>query len=399
MMRKKRKSSLLLLGSVLTAVGMLFFAYTITNLGVALGEEVELIKKANAAKRLFRLDKEEPVPDSLLFVSVSYDKKLVSVDDKDGFPIGNIDITDRSKLYELLAQLRRADNYKYIFLDVFFNKKYSSEDDDKLYQLIGSMPRLVIPRHHDADLADEKKIGKKAFYSDYLHTFFSEFFFKYQLINGNDTSAMLKIYSDETGHTIKQYGPLYFDGGRICNKTLFAYHTVKFEGQYDEDGNMNFYRMGADLLSDTTQLSILAKGKYIFIGDLELNDIHETVQGNIPGPVICANEFLATMNGQHKVPVMVAVLLFVVFFGFSYAIYSGRSMMYLITSGLKRWPSVASNKGLVLVLSFFGYSTILTVLCLVFYYVLHTSYDIFITALAFQIIEYIVNKCRKTTTN
>lgn len=46
------------MGSLLTAVGMLFFAYTITNLGVELGEEVELIKKANAAKRLFRLDSE-----------------------------------------------------------------------------------------------------------------------------------------------------------------------------------------------------------------------------------------------------------------------------------------------------------------------------------------------------
>ena len=56
------------------------------------------------------------------FINISHDRQLVSIDPRDS-TAGNIDITDRAKLLAFLQMLER-DNvpYKYILLDIRFEK-------------------------------------------------------------------------------------------------------------------------------------------------------------------------------------------------------------------------------------------------------------------------------------
>ena len=57
-----------------------------------------------------------------LFVNVAYDKQLIERHDNYGMTVGDVDITDRTKLCSFLKMLQKADSYKYIFLDVRFEK-------------------------------------------------------------------------------------------------------------------------------------------------------------------------------------------------------------------------------------------------------------------------------------
>ena len=380
-----------ILASVFTAAAMIVFCYIINNVGVSIGGEAELIKNTNAITSGILGDNRKPIPDSVVFISISYDKQLIEVDDEDGFPIGNIDITDRNKLYQFLDIASKADNYKYIFLDVFFEEGFNSPIDENLFKEISSMPRIVIPRHHDAILAHEKLIGRKSAISDYITTFFSDDYSKYQLINGCDTSVVLKMYNDITNHRVCNLGPFYFDDGRLCNKTLFTNMQILFDGPYDDNGNKNFYRLGSDILIDPSSITDFVKGRYIFIGDLEHNDIHQTVQGEFPGTVISSNIFFAILHEQHLVSWIVTVILFIVFYLFSWSIYTSQSLMDYIVVALSRWMPKINNTFTQNILSLLGYTSLLSILCLLFYYFFNTSYDIFFTAVIFQIINFMVS--------
>ena len=125
---------------------------------------------------------------------------------------------------------------------------------------------------------------------------------------------------------------------------------------------------------------------------MELDDIHDTVQGELSGSVITANIFIALMNGKHKIPCYVIIILFVIYFIFSYSIFSHHSMSEILVNKIeRRYPKLLSPFTVNL-LSWISYSLILSGICLFFYYTLYISYDIFLTATFLQGIDYIESK-------
>ena len=257
------------------------------------------------------------------------------------------------------------------------------------------MERIVIPTHRDASLANDSLLKNKSSFSDYTTTLFGNDFNKYELLDGDQKSMVLTMYEETTGNTIKKFGPLYFDGYSICNRTLFSKQTILFNTPYNKNGEKNYYHLTTDLLQDPEGTQALVKGKYIFVGDMELDDIHETVQGRLPGSVITANTFLALMNGKHKIPIFVVIILFVVYYLFSYSIFSHHSMSEMILNIVGKKFSKLQSPVTINVLSWVSYSLILSVICLAFYYTLYISYDIFLTATLIQGIDFIESNFNK----
>lgn len=386
-MKKKR----IVFKSVTSAIILLLFSYIVTNVGFELSGESDLIKKTNSVKSLFMSD-EGHVPDSILFINICYDKELVDVNDEDGFLKGQIDITNRQALYDFLELLSVKADYKYVLMDIFFEDGISSNVDSALFSKISSMDRIVIPKHRDATLAGDSKLEEKSSFSDYTTTLLGNDFNKYELLDGKEKSMALTVYEDITGNTINEIGPFYFDGYNICNRTLFSKQMILFNTPYDKNGEKNYYHLTTDLLQDPEGAQALVKGKYIFVGDMELDDIHDTVQGELPGSVITANIFIALMNGKHKIPMYVIIILFTIYFCFSYSIFSHHSMSEIFVSKIeKKYPKLLSPFSVNL-LSWISYSLILSGICLLFYYTLYISYDIFLTATFLQGIDYIESK-------
>jgi hypothetical protein len=62
----------------------------------------------------------------------------------------------------------------------------------------------------------------------------------------------------------------------------------------------------------------LTKDKIIIVGDYEVNDVHETIYGNIAGPLILLNAFLALEAGDNVVTMAFVFLLFLAYGFISY---------------------------------------------------------------------------------
>lgn len=377
--------------AIITAIILLLFSYIVTNVGFEISGESDLIKKTNSVKSLFITDSGS-IPDSVLFINTCYDKQLVDVYDEDGFKKGQIDITNRQALCDFLTLLSMKADYKYILVDVFFKDGIVSSADSALFAQISRMERIVIPKHRDTSLAGDSQLDAKSCFSDYTTTLFGNDFNKYELLDRGEKSMALAMYENTTGNSIVSKGPFYFDGTSLCNRTLFSKQIILFNTPYDKNGEKNYYHLSTDILQDPEGALELVKGKYIFMGDMELDDIHDTVQGELPGTVITANTFLALMNGKHKIPFFIIVVLFVVYYIFSYSIFSHHSMSEMLVRKIeKRYPRLLTPFSVNL-LSWISYSLILSLICLLFYYTLYISYDIFLTATFLQGIDYVESK-------
>ena len=82
----------------------------------------------------------EPCNDSVVYINVAYDKQLINLCDSNNIPLGNIDITNRRSLIKFLRLLKKEASYKYIFLDVRFEKGYA---DNSLFDANDSLRKTV----------------------------------------------------------------------------------------------------------------------------------------------------------------------------------------------------------------------------------------------------------------
>ena len=123
--------------------------------------------------------------DSVVYINVAYDKQLINLCDSNNIPLGNIDITNRRSLIKFLRLLKKDASYKYIFLDVRFEKGYDDNSlfdasdslqktvDETLFSEIIHTPRLVVATHDDLNPACDSILPKLAL-SDYKSTIITE---------------------------------------------------------------------------------------------------------------------------------------------------------------------------------------------------------------------------------
>lgn len=381
-----------IVASIITASILMVFCYLITNLGFSISTEGAWVMKVNKSINKIYSQKKH-VPDSVLLVNISYDRELIPINDSDGFPIGDIDITNREALYRFLSILKQRNDYKYVFLDVFFQEGYQSPSDEKLFPLISKMDNLAISCHRDATIDSPELLQGHAFISDYTVTKTSKTFMKYELLPDGQKSVVLHMYNECKGKDITKYGPVYFDGNRLCNSTLFAKQIINFKGSYDDEGYKNYYNLSADLLMDEEELlsTSLLKDKYIFIGSMELNDVHSSSEGALPGVVISANTFLSVMQGKHIIPYFMMFVLFAVLFCISYQIYTGKTIANWFKCLIEKYRININPVVFSYFLTWVSYMSILSLACIISYSVYGVMYDIFFTATLFQHIDYIVS--------
>ena len=226
--RQERK---LIMLSILTSTVIIIFTYVMGNLGYPLPGETGALKQITDYKKFLGMQIDN-VPDSVLFINICYDKALVPYEEND-VPVGNIVITDREKLLQFLTKAKEANNYRYIFMDIFFEEGMQTEYDSALFHTITSMDRIVIPKHKDANMCDTI-LNQKASNADYATTWQALTFSRYQYINGDDESVALKIYQDRSGSDIKRHmgGLWYTDNGRLWTTMPEQRHPLVAHSHY-----------------------------------------------------------------------------------------------------------------------------------------------------------------------
>lgn len=277
---------------------------------------------------------------NVCFVNVSHDRQLVFIN-PDDHDAGNTDITDRKKLLQFLRKIEEDHvKYKFIMIDISFDKELQTEYDDSLFHQIAKMPNIVIAHHHyeekDDQIADtvlRPKVGM----SDYRIIGNVNNFSRYTFLQKKKSSIALKMYDDYIGQptSIKQLGnlPVYFSDHHFCANSPMLYISGNIYSIMDlpapeEENDMTLFDyaaaysyyedLGADfLLLDGRDWNADMNGKYIVIGDFE-NDIHDTYAGKVPGAYITwmAYKYLV---GKHHVLSWVYILLSII--GYTLVIY------------------------------------------------------------------------------
>ncbi len=373
--------------SLLLSLFVLLANYIAGNTSFPLPEEMKILK---------RWDKflqwngwiQDSIPNEVLLVNVTYDKQLVDYKVFD-MPVGKYAITDRQKLHDFLTIAKHANNYKYIMLDIIFEKGISSPQDSALFHLIASMDRITIPVHEDIPLQDSI-LYKKAANSDYT-TFWDETeFSRFQYIHDDIHSIPLRMYEDICGKTITQWGLFYFSNGWFCRNGITLQMPIRFSNDIVSDGDKlicNTLNLGADLLDNDSISSIANEinNRIVVIGDF-INDQHDTYIGRQPGSIICLNAYYALQRGDHSLfGPHGGVCVFFIIIGCLYFI---MGLCYL--NNFK--PSTYIDKKWVrLVLSPVSLGVIFGTIALIAYRPFGIIYNVWIPIGIFSVIDFITN--------
>lgn len=353
--RQQRK---LIALSVLTSTVIIIFTYVMGNIGYPLPGETGALKQITDYKRFLGMQIDN-VPDSILLISICYDKALVPYQES-GIPVGKTVITDREKLLQFLTKAKKANNYRYIFLDIFFEEGMNTAYDSALFHTIASMDRIIIPKHDGANLCDSI-LNPKAANADYATTWQVLTFSRYQYLHNNEASVALRMYQDRFGTDIKRHwgGLWYTDNGRLCQNSSTLLLPVRVTGSLlDEEGQVrerNYIHLSADLLDLDRVIPISEQidDKLIVIGDFK-NDIHTTFLGAQPGSSILLNGYLSLSQGAHLVNWLFMSLLFVIYIVIGLFYLSGHSFSSLV---MNPWISI--------LLSFLSTATVFLIIALV----------------------------------
>ena len=389
--KKKKKKGLkgngrkILLISLCNTIILLLLSYILNNQSLFTGEDLNQYAWMELIKEKVGLSEQIDYKDAL-FINVAYDKQLIEKNDEFGMPVGNVDITDRTKLLELLNLLTETNKYRYTILDVRFEKGFDSDVDSALFPKIKDMDRVVIANHKDIECADSTLLGKAAI-NDYASTIVATNFVRYKYIHSGQPSLPLYVYHELTGKTIKKRGLFYSCNGKLCKNSLFLRFPTDGFPEYDENGNKTYYNLGNDILTNYSknELATLTKDKLVFIGDM-VEDVHDTYSGLKPGSIITYHALRSLLEDEHIVSYGLMFFLAVMFFMISLSLFNKESI-------IKRIPIIRNTKSKVLLflISFMGYAFVMSLVVSALYMFFDRSISVLIPSLYFSIQKTIID--------
>ena len=385
MLEMVKRKKIALLFSLCNVVILLALSYFLNNQPLFTGEDLDQYAWMEWIK-----DKLGITPDvdanAALFVNVAYDKQFVDKYDDYGMTIGNSDVTDRSKLLAFLKILHKTGAYKYIILDIRFEKGYNvPEVDSLLFAEILSMRNIVIANHSDIELADSSLI-KKAAISDYFATITKTNFARYQYNYDGVESVPLYAYHELTGNTINKHGWLYSCNSRLCYNSLFVHFPIAKWNEYDEQQSKVYYNLGSDILDNysDSDLKKLTEGKCVIIGNM-VEDVHDTYSGLKPGSVITYYAFQELMRGRHFVNYFMMLFLAILFFLISLSLFETNPI-------ISRLPFIRNSHSRIIhfMLDFVGYSLVLAFSMIILYIIFGIATSIVLPSAYFAIQKSII---------
>lgn len=288
-------------------------------------------------KELLGIDVKPP-QDRFLFIDVSNSKELIPKYDDYGNLIGNEDITDRAQLAKLFNVMNKYPLYDYALCDIRFWK--TSPNDSLLKTSIEKTPKLMVSTHFSGD-----SIRKPIFDVDWTLSNYhagTGSFFKYELFyNDSIKTTALSLYEALSGHTFENKGEYASssDGNTYFNTFILDFRIRPYHYQENTTDStiepddipyriptihINTFIEAAEVMAMIENDSFFIdnfKDRIVVIGDFEDRDVHSTIVGDMGGPVIIMNAYLALQFQDNMVNWKFFVYLFFGFFFISYLIF------------------------------------------------------------------------------
>lgn len=378
--------------SLLNALLILLMCYFADNLrysffsGPSIGQRIEQIREL-----LGMVSKKNP--DEYVFINIAYDKQLVPLFDEYGLPVGNIDITDRYKLSQFISEL--GNKHKFVLFDVLLSEQYKSEHDSLLVASLLKTDRISISRSSTTNLIDPR-LNRMAGYTDYATDLLETSFVKYEFTRNNEPSMPLMAYQSICKQNIfHSFAPLYWSNLHLCRNALTLHFPIKPWNSHDYvqeatlDGlqEKKILNLGTDILEMGANIPSLVEDKIVVIGDFIENDIHDTYLGKIAGPIINVNAFEALRNNRLQIPWSLIIVLL-----FFYTLVTYVMLKKYISMDKFLCILHLDNVYVKYLLSFIGYSFLLTIVGGAIYLTYDLDINIIIPTIWFTFLRGLTNK-------
>lgn len=309
-MAAPHKHSRLKKNIVVSAVLALMFSLIClmtNNMSVFTGESMLQLHIFQTICEKSGIDNHKNNYDDFLFVDVAHSKMLVPFTIAGSDTISMEAITDRKLLLDLLIQLEKADDYKYVIIDIELDKR-NTAFDDSLYLQIAKMERVAIAAFDGIGSA-YPGLADKSGKTNYYHTIFEPGFRRYQYIQeGSSESLPLHVFNklypqrsiSPIGHT--PLISLYFSNNRLCQNSVYL--------MFEENEDLSRQQIGYLTRSFTDGETA---DQIVIIGDMK-SDIHATYMQEKQGPLILANALLSLENDRHIVSFLQMLMWYTTFF-------------------------------------------------------------------------------------
>lgn len=339
---------------------MLVLTFLLLNWHFVHWDEGEILQFGPILKKYVFGIEQKPDQADYMFINVSYDNQLVDLTDEWGFPIGNVTITDRQKLTGFLSNIAKTNNHKGLMCDIRFD--LPSSYDSSLQASFDKLENYLVSNHLTDGKEDSTVISVRTAISDYSLSGGAFFKFSYFLEKEIKTTPLVfaEMVDKKTYH---KDGPFFTDGESRFLNTFIVDFLIRPFDLFESEKNYFYDNLGNLLYLDSTALAEITKDKIIVIGDFELLDIHETVLGEMPGPLILINAYLNLKREENRLTLLYVLFLFTSFFMIS---------LYLIIPDdtlekeIRRW---IPQKGLAnFITNFLGYFIMLLIILSISYF-------------------------------
>lgn len=323
----KMRPSKAFIFSLINALVMLFLALFWLSLPRTFGDEAFFIKWTSLVKKsVLGLD-HKPDPNSVLYVDVSGSKQLFEIPDPFYDELTGYQkkvITNRADLASFLEYLSTyGTDIPIVIIDLLFESP--SADDSLLQAAIDHFPFPIVGARkllEDGQLSTQV-IRMPTGVASYLSA--ENRFMKYPLFI-QDTFpslplAALEIATDRTFDRTWLW-PRIDKHPSLTDPIIdFKIRPIDLnDGTSARENTYAIRSLGTLLFEqsfwDTTDIKILLKNKVIIVGDFK-TDIHQTVFGNIPGPLVLHNAYLTLVEGESLIKWRWLLMLFLLFFWMS----------------------------------------------------------------------------------
>lgn len=365
MKKNSRKQIFSVTVAALIAVLFLILLYQVANYRIPITDEKNKLQLFEKIRAICFGSPQMETADSVIMIDVHYDKQLV-VERDEGIPNGMVPVTNRDQLLQLLTFLNKRQDYRYIMLDIFLGKGVRQENDTTLYHLISKMPRIVIAKPMQEEIADSCLLPK-AGTAQYSTAIWENDFVKFQYQTDSTKSMPLMMYEELTGRRISKLWDKWFtDKGLARNSVILTYEFCDEDMSWDLGTGL--LGKTIDDMPNTPELENLdTKGKYILIGDFE-DDRHQTFLFDMSGTSILFNAYLTLLHQHHLISLGLIILIFMVFW-------------------VLAWLTITQNKRFEWLCSFIGIPIYLFLLSLVIYLIFREAYDVLVATTLFWILK------------
>ncbi|MEM7040925.1 MAG: hypothetical protein AAF570_28435, partial [Bacteroidota bacterium] len=103
---------------------------------------------------------------------------------------------------------------------------------------------------------------------------------------------------------------------RIRQRDIFRRDTLGYPSAHLYD------LLALEELGILDEIHAFTKDRIVVVGDFNLRDMHETMYGEMAGPLILTNLYLALKNGDMRLPLLFPLLLFFVYLLLSYIVFT-----------------------------------------------------------------------------